>query len=139
MSTLSVLSISVVLFVLLIGFNFNFLILGYCYIERNTPAQSKAIVKQHYEEGKNVFQSRKSCVSKGKQCEGSIHRNVYSCLLLPALFISVGDCHRWSSASWTLDPLRRQASGHVSEGFSKPGELRENHGSCGHPWAVVLC
>lgn len=72
--------VSAVLFVCLIDFNVNCLILGCCYIERNTPEQSRTVVKQHYEQERTLSRVE-NLVSEVKQ------RKEYSqkCFILVSL------------------------------------------------------
>lgn len=92
--------VSAVLFVCLIDFNVNCLILGCCYIERNTPEQSKTVVKQHYEQERTLSRVE-NLVSEVKQRKEH-HRNVlflpslacfnHKCIYKPVLVIVIADC-----------------------------------------------
>lgn len=82
MCALTVLLVSVVLFVWLIGFNFNFQIIECCCIERNTQSSKKKMLLSNIMNRKRVFSGVEN--SKVKQCEAHSQKCfifIFSCLL----------------------------------------------------------
>lgn len=91
--------VSAVLFVCLIDFNVNCLILGCCYIERNTPEQSRTVVKQHYEQERTLSRVE-NLVSEVKQHKehsqkcfilASLACFNHKCIYKPVLVIVIAD------------------------------------------------